>query len=149
MNEMMSIINDEQNNFSIDFKHFQPFFIWAWWTDGQSLSWRCYGASGNHPTLPSIATATKETFIVRKAFMLRNSALFYLEAHDLQFFHAKFQSPGSNGLATTPFWVKKLVNKFEQILKSEIFQYKSKFLQLFKKFEKCKNLCFYKYSSQI
>ena len=54
-------------------------------------------------TLPSIATATKETFIVRKAFMLRNSALFYLKAHELRFFHAKFQSPGSNGLATTPF----------------------------------------------
>ena len=27
----------------------------------------------------------------------------HVEAHDLRFFHAKFQSTGSNGLATTPF----------------------------------------------
>ena len=33
---MTSIINDERNEFSIDFKHFQRFFIRAWPTDGQT-----------------------------------------------------------------------------------------------------------------
>ena len=33
---MTSIINDERNEFSIDFKHFQRFFIWAWPTDGRT-----------------------------------------------------------------------------------------------------------------
>ena len=72
--------------------------------------------------------------------MLRNSALYHLEAHDLRFFHAKFQSTGSNGLATTPFGVKKLLDKFEQVWKSKIFQCKPKILQLSKKFGKCKKL---------
>ena len=126
--------------------------IWALFTGGwchakptmdgvKFVNFTCWKIEENH-TLPSIATATKETFTVRKAFMLRNYVLLYLKAHDLRFFHAKFQSPGSNGLATTPFWRKKLVNKFEQILKSEILQYKSKFLQLLKKFDKYKKLMF-------
>ena len=53
-------------------------------------------------TLPSITTVTKETFIVRKVFILKNSALYLLTAYDLPFFHAKFQNSGSNGLATIP-----------------------------------------------
>ena len=73
-------------------------------------------------TLPSITTVTKETFIVHKVFILKNSALYLLKAHDLPFFHAKFQSSGSNGLATTPIWTKKLLGKLEQILNRKIFE---------------------------
>ena len=53
-------------------------------------------------TLPSITTVTKETFIMHKVFILKNSALYLLTAYDLPFFHAKFQNSGSNGLATIP-----------------------------------------------
>ena len=80
----------------------------------------------------------KETFIVPKVFILRNSALYHLKAHDLPFFHAKFQSSGANGLATTLVQVKKSHDKLEKILNPKIFQRKPKFFQLLKNFEKCK-----------
>ena len=90
-------------------------------------------------TLPSITTVTKETFIVRKVFILKNSALYLLTAYDLPFSHAKFQNSGSNGLATIPIWMKKLLGKFKQILIQEIFECWLKFFQLWKNFAKCIN----------
>ena len=54
-------------------------------------------------TLSSNTTATKETFIVLKIFILHNFALFHLTVHKLRFFYAKFQSTGSSGLVSTRF----------------------------------------------
>ena len=44
----------------------------------------------NFHTLSSNTTVTKETFIMLKVFIMRNSALYHLKAHNLPFFHAKF-----------------------------------------------------------
>ena len=84
----------------------------------------------------------KETFIVRKVFILKNSALYLLTAYDLPFFHAKFQNSGSNSLATIPIWMKKLLGKFKQILIWKIFECLLKFFQLWKNFAKCKKLMY-------
>ena len=83
-------------------------------------------------TLPSITSVMKETLIVCKVSILRNSALNHLKVHDLPFFHAKSPSSWANGLATIIFWVEKSLGKLEQILNRKILQCKPKFLQLLK-----------------
>ena len=70
--------------------------------DGAAIKTDIANAKIASTTLPSVTTVTKETFIVRKVFILKNSALYPLKAHDLFFFNVKFHSSGSNGLATTP-----------------------------------------------
>ena len=52
-------------------------------------------------TLQSKATDTSKTFMVPKVFILRNLDWFCLKAHNLPFIHAKFQSTGFSGLAST------------------------------------------------
>ena len=42
---------------------------------------------------------------------MNNSALYPLKAYGLPFFHAKFQCSSSNGLATTPIWMKKVAGQ--------------------------------------
>ena len=83
------------------FGHFWQFFAilaplqrpsYSWGHPGSHL-W-CPRASPNYntTTLSSNTTATKETFIMFKVFIMRNSALYHLKAYNLPFFHAKHQS---------------------------------------------------------
>ena len=45
-----------------------------------------------------------QLFIGQTLFILRNLDWFCLKAHNLPFVHAKFQSTGFSGLASTSFW---------------------------------------------
>ena len=67
--------------------------LWSLWFTG-SVIFTKY-------TLSSNTTVTKENFIVLKLFIMRNSALYYVKAHNLLFVDAKSQSTGSSGLVST------------------------------------------------
>ena len=71
-------------------------------------------------TLQSKATDTSKTYIVPKVFILRNMNWFCLKAHYLPFVHAKFQSTGFNGLASTQF--RNLIKLWEFLTKKCVFK---------------------------
>ena len=78
------------------------------------------GPQTEFSTLQSKATDTSKTFMVPKVFILRNLDWFCLKAHYLPFVHAKIQSTGFSGLASTLF--RNLIKFWKFLPKNCIFR---------------------------